>query len=53
MKELSAYDIANALAGRPGSPELELRLLMLFQSQAHDRVEREQESVGNVLPLAA
>ncbi len=53
VKELSAYEIAAAVAGRPGSPGLELRLLRLFQSEALDRVEAESESSRNVVPQAA
>jgi hypothetical protein len=51
VKELTAYEIAAAVAGRPGSPGLELRLLRLFQSEALDRVE--SESSRNVVPRAA
>ena len=51
VKELSAYEIAAAVAGRPGSPGLELRLLWLFQSEALDRVE--SEASRHLVPLAA
>lgn len=53
MKELSAYEIAAALTGRPGSPGPELRLLRLFQSEAFDRVEPEARTSLNVAALAA
>jgi hypothetical protein len=53
MKELSAYDIAAALTGRPGDPGPELRLLMLFQSEARHLVDVELESVRDALPKAA
>ena len=53
VKELTAHEIADALGGCPGNPWPELRLLMLFQSEARDRVELEEESVRTVVPLAA
>jgi hypothetical protein len=53
MKEFTAHQIADALAGNPGSPWPELRLLMLFQSEAPDRIEAELESFGDDLRKAA
>ena len=53
MKELTADQIAAALAGHPGSPWPELRLLMLFQSEDGDRVDVEPESMREPLRKAA
>jgi hypothetical protein len=53
MKEVSADQIAAAIAGHPGSSWLELRLLMLFQSEARDRVEAKPESFRDDLRKAA
>jgi hypothetical protein len=45
MKALSAQRVATALglAGRPGDPQLELRLLRLFQTDRAGRVDAEPE----------
>jgi hypothetical protein len=39
MKEISIQRIAAAIAGHPGDPSVELRLLLLFQSAPAERVE--------------
>jgi hypothetical protein len=53
MKELSAHQIAAALSGHPNSQWLELRLLMLFQSDDGDPLQVEQESTRQPLRKAA
>ena len=41
MKRFDPYQIAAVLTGNPYSPWQELRLLMLFQSQAGNEIEAE------------
>ncbi len=53
MKEVSIHQIAEALAGHPGGQWPELRLLMLFQSQAADRVKVEPQAAREPLSKAA
>ena len=53
MREVSSYEIAAALAGHPSDPSAELRLLMLFQSNARDGVEMEPETIREPLSKAA
>jgi hypothetical protein len=53
MNQLTADQIATALGGRPGAPGPELRLLMLYQPEAGDRVATEPTSIGEPLPKAA
>ena len=53
MREVSSYEIAAALAGHPSDPSAELRLLMLFQSNARDRVDIEPETIREPLSKAA
>lgn len=53
MKQLSASQIAAALAGHPFGSGPELRLLMLFQSDAGDRAEVEPELGAGPLARAA
>ncbi len=53
MKEFTPHQIAAALAGHPGSPWLELRLLMLFQSEVGDRVDSEAVPFRDALAKAA
>jgi len=53
MKEVSAHQIAAAVAGRPGSPEPELRLLMLFPSDAPHRATVESRAEQDTTRLKA
>jgi len=53
MKEISIRQIAAALAGHPGDPSVELRLLLLFQSEAADRVEVQPRGINEPLAAAA
>jgi len=53
MKEVSAYEIAAALAGHPNDPSTELRLLLLFHSEPIDQVEIKPEAVRETLAKAA
>jgi hypothetical protein len=53
MKELTAHQIAAALAGHPGAPWPELRLLIIFQSEAGDRVAIDPSTIGAPLSKAA
>jgi hypothetical protein len=41
MRELSVREIAAALAGYPGDPSAELRVLILYQTDAAALVDRE------------
>jgi hypothetical protein len=52
-KEFSAEEIAAALGGRPGGQGPELRLLMLFQSEAGDPVDAEPHFVPDAVRKAA
>ena len=51
MKALNAQRVATVLglAGRPGDPQLELRLLRLFQSERSDQVEAEPRAARELL----
>jgi hypothetical protein len=53
MKELSADQIAAALAGRPGDSWREVRLLMLFLSEPEDGIEVDPESLRDAPRKAA
>jgi hypothetical protein len=53
MKEISPQKIAAALAGHPGSPLVELRLLLLFQPEVADRTEAQERAVREPLATAA
>jgi hypothetical protein len=52
MKELTPHQIAATIAGYPGGAEQELRLLMLFASDAGNPVEGESQAL-EPLPKAA
>jgi hypothetical protein len=52
MNEVSAHEIAATLTGKPGAQWSELRLLMLFQSEAGERIDVEPV-IGESLPKAA
>jgi hypothetical protein len=51
MKEVSAYQIAAAVAGHPSGPGSELRLLGLFHDA--ESVEVQPEATEEPLPRAA
>jgi len=53
MKEISTKQIAAVLARHPGDPSVELRLLLLFQSDAADRVEVQPRAINEPLATAA
>ena len=53
MKEFTVNQIAATLAGHAGSAEQELRLLMLFQSDAGAEAEVEPEPMREPLDKAA
>ena len=53
MKEISTKQIAAALAGHPGNPSVELRLLLLFQSEAADPVGVQPRALREPLTTAA
>ena len=53
MKDVSIHQIAEALAGHPGGQWPELRLLLLFQSQAPNRVQAEPQAAREPLSKAA
>jgi hypothetical protein len=53
MKEISPQQIAAALAGHPGNPWLELRLLLMFQPEAADRAEVQERPVRELMAAAA
>ena len=53
MKEVSTRQIAAALAGPPGDPSGELRLLLLFQADAADRVAAEPKALPEPVATAA
>jgi len=53
MKEISIQQIAAAIAGHPGDPSVELRLLLLFQSAPAERVEVQPRPTREPLATAA
>jgi hypothetical protein len=53
MKEISIRQIAAALAGHPGDPSVELRLLLLFQSEAADRSQVQPRAKNEPIATAA
>jgi hypothetical protein len=53
MTELTAQQIADALAGHPGSAEQEMRLLRLFQSNTDPLAEVEAVPIRKPLAKAA
>jgi hypothetical protein len=53
MKEISTRQIAAALAGHPGDPSVELRLLLLFQSEAADPAQAQPRAINEPAATAA
>jgi hypothetical protein len=53
MKEFNSYQIAAVLSGHPGTAWPELRLIMLFQAEAGDRVAVEPVAMREPLLKAA
>ena len=53
MKEISIKQIAAALGGQPGDPSVELRLLLLFQSDVADRVEVQPRAINEPVATGA
>ncbi len=53
MKEISTKQIAAVLARHPGDPWVELRLLLLFQSEAADRAQALPRAINEPVATAA
>jgi len=53
MNEISIRQIAAALADHPGDPSMELRLLLLFQSEAADRAQVQPRAINEPVATAA
>ena len=53
MKEISTKQIAAVLARHPGDPSVELRLLLLFQSQAADQAQALPRAINEPAATAA